>query len=135
MLWVIGCILVCISFILMRFIAPHQIKINHRVITFFWFSFLTIGLLIAFLSGISFGFMAFGCFLWLYYPSFGESYVREINARFYGVPIFANQIAQNIGFILLLFGLILLFLKSWLYGIIGLGVIFLVIQLLKWLEH
>jgi len=79
--------------------------------------------------------MAFGCFLWLYYPSFGESYVREINARFYGVPIFANQIAQNIGFILLLFGLILLFLKSWLYGIIGLGVIFLVIQLLKWLEH
>ncbi|MCX5632317.1 MAG: hypothetical protein NTW93_01355 [Phycisphaerae bacterium] len=135
MLCIIGCGLVCVAFILMRFVAPHQTKINHRFVMVLWLGFLIGGLILAFLSDIGLCFIAFGSFLWLYYPSFGERYIRDISARFYGVPIFANQIAQNLGFVLLLTGLILLFLHSVLYGFISIVVVFVVVQVLGYLRR
>lgn len=135
MLCIIGCGLVCVAFILMRFVSPHQTKINHRFVTVLWLGFLLSGLILAFLSDIRICFIAFGSFLWLYYPSFGERYMRDLSARFYGVPIFANQIAENLGFVLLLIGLILLFFNSVLYGFISTVAIFVAVQVLKYLQR
>ena len=68
-------------------------------------------------------------------PLFGERCVRDISARFYGVPIFANQTAENIGFILLLIGLVLMFFNSVLYGFISIIAVFVVVQIFKYLER
>ena len=100
-----------------------------------WLFFLIGGLILAFLSDIRLCFIAFGSFLWLYYPSFGERSIRDMFARFYGVPIFANQVAQNLGFVLLLTGLILLFFNSVLYGFISIVAVFLAVQVLKYLQR
>jgi len=135
MFCIIGCGLVCVAFILMRFVAPHQTKINHRFVMVLWLLFLIAGLISAFLSDIRLCFIAFGSFLWLYYPSFGERYIRDISARFYGVPIFANQIAENLGFVLLLTGLILLFFHSVLYGFISIVAVFVAVQVLEYFRR
>jgi len=100
-----------------------------------WLLFLIAGLISAFLSDIRLCFIAFGSFLWLYYPSFGERYIRDISARFYGVPIFANQIAENLGFVLLLTGLILLFFHSVLYGFISIVAVFVAVQVLEYFRR
>ena len=134
MFWIIGCGLVGLAFLVMRFVSPHQI--NSRFITLLWSLFLIVGLIFSFLSGLGFGFVTIGCFFWLYYPSFGErNEGRDIYARFYGVPIFANHIAESLGFILLLMGIILLFFKSLLYGLLSIVAIFVVVQVLEYLKR
>ena len=135
MLCIIGCGLVCVAFIVMRFVSPHQTKINHHFVMVLWLGSLIGGLILAFLSNIRLAFIAFGSFLWLYYPSFGERYIRDNWARFYGVPIFANQIAQNLGFVLLLTGQILLFFNSVLYGFISIVAVFVAVQVLEYLRR
>jgi len=131
----IGCFLVSVAFILVRFVSPHLVKMNGRLSMISGLVLLIGGLILVFLSDIRVGFISLGCFLWFYYHSLGDFYTRDIFARFYGSPLFANQIARTLGFVLLLIGQILLFFKSLLYGFISLFGVFLAVQILEILRR
>jgi hypothetical protein len=131
----IGCGLVYVAFILIRFISPHSIKINGRLIMILGLCLFIGGLILVFPSDLRIGLIISGCFLWFYYHSLGDRYTHDIFASFYGSPFFANPIARTLGFVLLLTGEILLFFKSLLYGFISLVGVFLAIQILELLRR
>lgn len=140
----VGCGLVCIAFVLLRFVQPHPTKIHDHLsptlrqllyyceMVSYW-GLLIAGLILSFLSDMKLGLITLGCFLWIYKNSLIHSGPSCIApnwefAALYGIPLLANQIAGVVGLISLLLGQILLFIASPKWGFISVGLIFLIVQ-------
>lgn len=126
----IGCILVFIAFVLLRFFFTCPKSLWHRLSPilqnlFFYFQqilywgLLITGLVLCFLSNIKVGFLTFGCFLCFYMMS---SAVFSLNR----IPLLYNELAGLLGIISLILGLTLSFITSMQYGFIAIGSILLI---------
>ena len=109
----IGCGLVCIAFVLLRFFftCPKDIwnRLSPTSQTIFFYSqqilywgLLIVGLVLSFLSDIKIGFITFGCFLVLYYKSIDYLVSGK------GIQLLHNLLAGLAGIISLLLGLMLI---------------------------
>jgi hypothetical protein len=147
----IGCGLVSIAFVLLRYIMPHfeiNTSIMRRVFyhcgRMLSFGFLIAGLVLSFLSDVGIGVTLLGFFLWIYKNSFVglpsgfrfvDSHAGWMYARLYGIPILANRFAGIVGFVLYLLGLILMFTASLLRGSVVIVVTFLAVQVVVLLNR
>lgn len=132
----IGCGLVLIAFVLLRFFftCPKSMwnRLNPTLQDLFFYSqhivywgLLIAGLVLCFLSGMKIGLLSLGCFLVLYYKSIDNLVIGR------RIPFLHNLLAGLIGIISLLLGLILLFITSLKYGFIALGTVLLSVQVVK----
>ncbi len=126
----IGCILVFIAFVLLRFFFTCPKSLWHRLSPilrnlFFYFQhilywgLLITGLVLCFLSNIKVGFLTLGCFLCFYMMSCA---VFSLNR----IPLLYNELAGLLGIISLILGLTLSFITSIRYGSIAIGIILLI---------
>lgn len=141
----IGCCLVAIAFVLLRFVLPHPMEICRNNTTLrhvLYYSqevvswgLLIVGLILSFLSDIKIGLVILGCFLWVYKNSFIMPVVGDILSPFLGIPFLANPVAGLLGFILLVLGLVLIFIASLKCGFIAIGMVCLIVLIVRFLRR
>ncbi len=135
----IGCILVFIAFVLLRFFFTCPKSLWHRLsptlqnLVFYfqqivYWGLLITGLVLCFLSNIKVGFLTLGCFLCFYMMSFA---VLSLNR----IPLLYNELAGLLGIISFIVGLTLSFITSIKYGFIAIGSILLIFLVARCLMH
>ena len=132
-----GCILVFIAFILLRFFFTCPKSIWNRLnptsqSIFFYFQqmlywgLLIAGLILCFVSDIKIGLLTLGCFLCFYMTSLAVFSTK-------GIPLLHNELAGLVGIISLILGFVLSFITSLKYGFIAIGSVLLTFLIARWL--
>ncbi len=122
---IVGLSLIFASFVLLRFLDTCPQSTWHRmgsrsrnVFSFFqsvlYWGALIAGLVLTFLSSVQIGLVAFGTFLFLYNVSVS-------NMKMKAIPLIGNLLAQSIGLVVLIVGVVLSFVTSWQSGALALA--------------